>query len=172
MPGVKTLTIIRHAKSSWSDQSINDHDRRLNERGRQDAYVMGEQLANNHVNLGTVFCSTARRAVKTLKRLSRKYPIDEAQIQFYEELYLADLDELINFINHLPDQYASATLIAHNPGLTELVNYLTAEGMTNLPTMGVYIAELQIEQWAQLEQGCGRRIAYFYPKLFAQPEAS
>lgn len=168
---MKTLIIIRHAKSSWSDEGLSDHDRRLNERGRKDAVAMGAYLQNQQVRIDHVYCSTARRAVKTLKRISRHYAFNEFQIQFTDDLYLAELPQLLELIRSVRADLDHVAIIGHNPGLTELVNYLTGDNLGNLPTTGVYIVDLSIDAWEEVFQGVGQRRAFFNPKMFATPLA-
>ena len=163
---MKNLVIIRHAKSSWADQFVGDHDRKLNDRGRRDAYQMGAFLSRRKVQLGEVYCSTARRAVKTLKRLSLKYNIDQSNVHFIEALYLANLDDLLKIIRLLPDETHFATVIGHNPGLTHLINYLAKPPIDNLPTMGVFIVQLTIDKWADISMHCASEAEFFYPKMF------
>jgi len=164
---MKTLILIRHAKSSWEDLGGSDYDRCLNHRGLHDAPIMGEQLAArlgvSGISLDAFVCSTARRAAQTAEHLTPQLHFPIESVDWRRELYLASPDTMLEVIRSMPDEIASAALLAHNPGITELAEILTGRYFGNVPTCGVITLALPIESWADI----GSRsecIDFDYPK--------
>ena len=151
---MKTLHLLRHAKSAWDQPGLGDRDRGLNKRGRRDAPRMGEALSAE-VPAQTVFVSPARRAQLTLEGLCAGWP-DLTQWQHVtdEALYTFAAGDLLYWIAACPDQRDSVFIIGHNPALTELVNTLGQRVLDNLPTAGYARLLLNVDTWAMLEPGC------------------
>lgn len=131
---MKHLIILRHAKSNWSDLSLSDHDRPLNQRGKNAAPIMGKRLSMKPIQPQIVLCSTAARAQatanKVLAQISQKY-----EIQFLKSLYHAYPDNILDIISKISDNYQNIMIVGHNPGLTELANDLMDEyHFPNIPT--------------------------------------
>jgi phosphohistidine phosphatase len=166
---MKQLTLVRHAKSSWKDAGLPDHDRPLNKRGKRDAPVMGERLRAAGPRPDLLLSSSAKRARSTAKAVARAidYPVDAIALD--ERLYLADVEELIAVIRGLDDHHEHVMLFGHNPGFTALANRLGATTLENLPTCGVYGVELDIERWREIGHMPGRLRLYDYPKRQADP---
>ena len=158
----KYLTVIRHAKSDWS-HACADHARGLNDRGQNDAQRTGKALAERHFAPDAVFCSSALRAKLTLQKLSAYWQHNQP-VTFDAALYLASLDELMAYLAALNNTCSHIALLGHNPGLTELCNYLAGDTLNNLPTCGVYSLGLTIDDWRALGQGVGRRIYLITPR--------
>jgi phosphohistidine phosphatase len=142
----KELSIIRHAKSDWS-ADCRDFDRGLNKRGYNDAKLIGKYLHANKQQFDRVYCSTANRAKSTLEQLNASLKLPNASIQFEESLYLASLTHLVSFIEHVSNDLRHIALIAHNPGLTDLCNFLTDDRLDNLPTCAVYTIDFHVDDW-------------------------
>ena len=163
----KTLTIIRHAKSSWSGDGA-DYDRVLNERGRSDADLVGHYLHKQKVQFDALFCSSAARAVETLQRLNASLKISENKILVDDDLYLASLQKLVDYINSIDNRHNQVALIGHNPGLTELCQFLTEDSIQNLPTCTAYSISLPIDDWMAVGPRLGSKIMLLTPRMLKQ----
>jgi len=122
----RRLLLLRHAKSSWDDPGLSDHDRPLAPRGRRAASALGEHLQGVAELPELVLCSSAVRTVQTLERIRAALP--EASVEIENELYGADEDELLARVQRLPSSVSIAMLIAHNPGIGDLAVMLVGHG--------------------------------------------
>lgn len=168
---MKTLHLLRHAKSSWNDDRLGDHARPLAPRGRRNAKAMGRFLCEQKIVFDRVRCSNARRAVQTWRRVAARLP-EEIEASIDEELYLADLDGLMELLHREDDAVASLLLVGHNPGLAELALALCCEDSapdlqriaSKFPT-GAYAAiALDSEFWRDARPGCGRLLRFQPPR--------
>ena len=123
----KRLYILRHAKSDWTTDAPNDFQRPLNDRGERNARKMGKWMVEQGIQPEVVVSSPALRAWQTATLACYALGIDETQIYFESNLYLADLSRLLAAITSLPREVNSALLVGHNPGLDQLVDYLSAD---------------------------------------------
>jgi len=153
---MKTLLILRHAKSSWTDSSLDDHDRPLNERGRRDAPRMGRLLANEELLPDLVLSSTARRARETVE-LVVEACAHAGRVIFTDDLYLAEPSTWIDGLGQIDDKVTSALIVGHNPGLESLIGILTGNDET-MPTAALADIELPIDTWSQLSAGIAGRL--------------
>lgn len=173
---MKTLYLLRHAKSSWDRPGLDDHERELNERGRRDAPRMGTALAGR-LAPQIVHCSTALRARQTLEGLCHGWSaIAGLPHRFHDALYTFDYRALLRWLQAQDEQSqgSSATagdgehtrfIIAHNPGLTDLCNQLCGRrALDNLPTAGFLAMELDAGSWADVAEGCGELVDYQFPR--------
>ncbi len=159
---MKTLILIRHAKSDWSDFSARDFDRKLNARGKRDAPVMGQRLASRDIQPDTFIVSTACRAKATARLMAPALGFSFEDIDWRDELYMASPSTMKSVIRQTADHIQTLALLAHNPGITELANQLTAANISNIPTCGVAILELPVDHWAELNHAC--LLDFDYPK--------
>lgn len=165
MPMPRYLTLIRHAKSSWSDDSLDDFDRPLNKRGKRDAPFMAERLATRGVMPDALVSSPARRAAATANKLAKGIAFGKDSIAWMEEIYHASVPELLAVIHSFDPAWRHVWLIGHNPGLTDLVNSLDAKaGIDNISTCGVVEIELDVNAWSDVTPGDGRVSSFDYPK--------
>lgn len=161
----KRLTLLRHAKSSWSDDTLPDVDRPLSQRGEQDAPEMASRLAARHTHPSRILSSHARRAVRTATIIARALDVPDSRLRLESALYLATPDEILGVITGQDDSIAELMVVGHNPGLTELANRLLPDlALDNLPTTGVITAELGAKGWSELETAPCRLAYYDYPK--------
>ena len=133
----KELLLVRHAKSSWDDPYLDDHDRPLNDRGLRNAPEMGKRLQGWSIRPDVWISSTALRAMTTAEILAKQVGFPPDQIQRSKDLYHASAPDLQEFIAELDDQIDSAMLFGHNPGMTSLVANLYGLTIDNIPTCGV-----------------------------------
>ena len=146
---MKTLLIMRHAKSSWNDARLSDHDRPLNDRGELDAPRMGVVLADRDLVPGRIVSSTAVRARTTAELVAQNCPFD-GEITLDRTLYHAGLDEFVTALQKLPANADCVMLVGHNPGISELVDFLTdiPETMT---TANIAVVRLPIDLWSEID---------------------
>lgn len=163
---MKTLTLIRHAKSSWKDPTLRDFDRPLNKRGYRNAPFMGQLLNEKDVKFDRVYSSPARRAIDTAKYICTEIDYDLDRIETDLGLYHADVDDLIDFIGTLDDELNDVALVGHNPALTELTNLLSAEPIDNVPTSGIVFFKVDIEHWRDLGKEKTILSGFEFPKKY------
>ncbi len=161
---MKSLFLVRHAKSSWDNPRLDDIARPLNSRGLKNAPEMGLRLSKAGVKPSLFISSPAVRAFETAKMISKSliYPVDEIVIA--SQLFHASTQECLELIKTLDNKYSSAMLFGHNPGFTQLGNYLGNLTIDNIPTAGILALEFQIEDWKDIEKGNGKFIFFDYPK--------
>jgi phosphohistidine phosphatase len=145
---MKTLLLLRHAKSSWKDANIDDHERRLKKRGRKEARKMGRLIAAENLMPETMASSSARRCRQTADHVIHHSDY-RGEVRMTSELYDADTSRLREFVGKLSDQAARVMLIGHNPGLEEFLESLVGEH-TPLTTGALAQVEVQIDRWADL----------------------
>ncbi len=151
---MKTLVLLRHAKSSWDDDRLDDHDRPLAPRGHRDAPRMGKRLARRGFDPDLLLTSSAVRARETADYLAAALELAQSRIRIERRIYLASPDELLKVIAALDDSLANVLLVGHNPGLTDLANRLLPSlGLDNLPTAGVVAVECDIVRWKDIDSG-------------------
>jgi phosphohistidine phosphatase len=122
-----TLYLMRHAKSDWHSAAQADFDRPLNQRGARDAVRMGHWLAAQDLRPQVMLASPAQRARQTILAVADTLGINENEVVFNKDLYLADRANLLNNLRSIPDSIDSVLLVAHNPGLDDLVEWLAHE---------------------------------------------
>jgi phosphohistidine phosphatase len=153
---------MRHAKSSWKDADMADHDRPLNKRGQRDAPRMGELLRHEDLLPDLILCSTAARARATAAAVIQAGEYG-GEIKYKRSLYAAPPDAYLRTLRGLPERFARVMLIGHNPGLEELLEMLTGEAK-HLPTAAVAHVRLDIERWSALrDHGDGELLDFWRP---------
>ncbi len=145
---MKTLLVFRHAKSSWKDDALDDHDRPLNKRGKKTAPLMGQLIANAGVVPGLILSSTAKRAQSTAKRAAKTMGY-AGQIIYEGKLYMAGPEDYLSTIRQYAQAQQRVMVIGHNPGLEALVESLT-DTDHRLPTGALAEIQLAIESWGEL----------------------
>jgi len=161
---VKTLLLIRHAKSSWKEPSLTDLQRPLKKRGIRNASEMGERLAKLDHRVERIFTSPARRAMQTIELMAECAGFNSDMIEVCPDLYSFDYDDVMLYLRKLDAQWQSIAVVGHNPAITDLVNFLALDHITNIPTCGVAQLELDIASWNALKAGCGKLLHYDFPK--------
>jgi phosphohistidine phosphatase len=144
---MKSLLVIRHAKSSWEDISQKDFDRPLNDRGRRDAPAMAAYLLKSKVIIDAFISSPALRAITTCQYFAHAYGLTEKKIIIANALYEASPGIFYEVIGKTNDAYNHVALFAHNPGITVFVNELTQTMIDNMPTCSVFAVKIPIKHW-------------------------
>lgn len=147
-PEMKTLILMRHAKSSWKEPELTDHDRPLNKRGEKDAPRMGRLLKDKKLVPDMIYSSTAVRARQTVEGLIEKSGYKH-QVEYVESLYMAEPSTIIELVKLTPDKVDSVLVVGHNPGLEGLVQILSQK-VESLPTGSIARINLPIDHWAEL----------------------
>lgn len=163
---MKTLYLIRHAKSSWKDSSAPDHKRTLNERGKRDAPFMGELLHKKGVQPDVIVSSYAVRALTTAKIIAKAVGYAENDIDVREEIYLASFSTLMDVVQGLNDKASVAFLFGHNPDFTTFANTFSDEFIANVPTCGIVEIQFDVEQWSDINSDNGRVMSFEFPKKY------
>jgi phosphohistidine phosphatase len=160
---MKTLLIIRHAKSSWDNINTPDIDRPLNDRGKKDAPAMAKRVVKAGVRPDRLISSPARRARHTAELFAREFNIKE-DIVIRNELYHAQPVAFQQVVADLDDGDQTVALFSHNPGITVFVNTLTTVRVDNMPTCSVFAIKSDAPTWGEFFAG-GREFLFFdYPK--------
>ncbi len=163
---MKTLVLVRHAKSSWDDPSLPDHDRPLNARGMRDAPRMAAFFSQQQLPVDLIVSSTARRAADTALAFARAIQYPASQLGWHRQLYLASAEELLSFVQQLDDRYQRVMLVGHNDGISHFANGLLGDKqIDSLPTTAVLAIDLPAATWSQLSWHQGAVRFYFYPKM-------
>jgi len=163
---VKTLYIIRHAKSSWDASNVDDFERPLNERGKRDAPRMGKRLKEKEIHPDLMLSSPAKRALSTAKRIAKVLKYPKETIKTDRRLYHADEERFLSVVQELKDKHNIVMLFSHNPGLTDFVNTLMNGGfdIDNVPTCGVVAFQFDVDTWQAITWGKGKMLFFDYPK--------
>ncbi|OUU78579.1 MAG: hypothetical protein CBC38_06885 [Gammaproteobacteria bacterium TMED78] len=165
---MKTVTLIRHAKSDWSKSILKDHDRDLAERGERDIFKIANIILNKGISPDLIMTSSALRAKKTAEIFSAviSYKVDKIKIK--EQLYLADHLTIINEIVTQDEKIKNIILFGHNPGFTDAVNFFHNKNnqLDNLPTSGAVAFEFNCSSWSYIKKAKADFIYFEYPKKF------
>jgi phosphohistidine phosphatase len=163
---MKTLYVVRHAKSSWDDVNSADFERGLNDRGKRDAPRMGKRLKEKGIHPDVMVSSPAKRALSTAKRLAEilKYPLEKIKTE--SKLYHANDDSILSVVQNIKDKHDVVLLLGHNPGLTDFVNAIAEVeiNIDNVPTCGVVAFSLQVDSWKNVNWKSGKFLFFDYPK--------
>lgn len=167
---MKRIFLMRHAKSSWDDPSLEDIERPLNKRGRRAGKAMADHLKQAAIRPGMVLCSTSVRTRQTLEQMMKA--LDGVDIRFDDRIYDAAPQTLQALLRELPDSCDSVLVIGHNPGLERLALGLAdgrgdAKAITRIsvkyPTGALACLSAEIGHWAELKAGCAVLDAFTCP---------
>jgi phosphohistidine phosphatase len=167
---MKSLTLLRHAKSGWDDPVSRDFDRPLNPRGRRAARTVGREMKAQDLAFDRVLASPARRVIETIEEVQAAY--GAIRPEFDQRLYLASAATLIEIVRAVPDEVGRLLLVGHNPGLEELALCLSGREQGGLreevavkyPTGTVAEIALPVERWAEVTEGMGRIERFIRPR--------
>lgn len=168
---MKTLMLLRHAKSAWSNPALGDHDRPLNERGRKAAVRMGRYMAEEGLTPDLVCSSTSARTRETWRRLSAAAAFDHAP-RFERSLYLGEPRDYLKILHALPDHVGRVLMLGHSPGIETLARALAGDGdradmaalAGSYPT-GALTGIVFDDGWSGVQPGCGRLERFVRPRL-------
>lgn len=166
---VKSLNLLRHAKSGWDNPLLRDFDRPLNERGRRAGEAIGGAMAAAGLRFDRVRASPAVRVRETIAAVETRFGSLEAR--YDERIYLASAATLLELVNGLDDDAATALLVGHNPGLEDLLMLLVpagdglrAEVEEKYPTATLATLEADVDHWSELAAGGARLVRFIRPR--------
>ncbi len=166
-----TLTMLRHAKSSWGDPLLRDKDRPLNARGKSQTKQMGEHLSQQNIDPDLIICSSAKRARQTLKQVSKNWQTD-ARIVLEDRLYLASTSSILSLFEEYGNSANHIMIIGHNPGFHTLASSLAASGDAHdiatlsqrYPTGTLCVIKSNAVQWQNIDSEAGELVIFTTPK--------
>jgi phosphohistidine phosphatase len=161
---MKTIILIRHAKSSWKFEELKDIERPLKKRGIADASLMASIFHEMQLRPGKIISSPAVRALATAKAFASEEKIPENEIVVNQQLYLESKTKMLNIVNALDDGIQTVVLVGHNPALTDFANALTNGDIENIPTSGMVGIGFECESWKEVERGKGKQLFFEVPK--------
>jgi len=160
---MKNLYLIRHAKSSWSDLSLDDFDRPLNKRGKRDAPIMAQWLCEKVGQLDGIISSPAKRAKATAKQFASAFDVD---IDYHKSLYHAGEAEILSSIYGVDNDKTQIAIFGHNPGFTYFANNFVKDNshIDNVPTCGIVGIASSAESWAGFNEQNSKVEFFMFPK--------
>lgn len=160
---MKRLTLIRHAKAGWGNAYLPDIDRPLDDQGKQNAPVMGKRLAQRDGRPDLLICSPATRAVATAEVIAKQIGYAPKKIVVDQRIYGADIIQLLDVIQTLDSDCNHVMCIGHNPGLTDLANYLSPQHIGSLPTCGIVEMTFDTQTWMLIGHVEPTQVHYDHP---------
>jgi phosphohistidine phosphatase len=161
---MKTLILIRHAKSSWANADLSDFDRPLNERGLRDTPRMGKRFKEKAITPDKLITSPANRALTTCTLFAEAIGFPKQNIKTEDRLYHADEEEILDVVQHLKEPDDVVILFGHNPGLTDFINHLMDIRIDHVPTCGMVACKLPVKQWKAVAWRSGQLLFFDFPK--------
>lgn len=164
---MKTLYLIRHAKSSWNVPEIQDIDRPLNERGYADAYEMASRIKKKIQKKEIeqiIISSPATRALSTALIFARSLNYDASGILIHPLLYDTNTKHYSAVIEAIPNEFNHAILVGHNPVISEFANILGGSHLDDIPTCGIVGIEFEQNTWKDSVEFGGKMMFYDFPK--------
>jgi phosphohistidine phosphatase len=161
---LKTIILVRHAKSSWEDFSLKDEERPLTERGKKNAPDMAKRLHKKKIPIDAILSSPAKRAENTARYFAKEFGIDKKKIILIPELYMAREDAFVRTIRNAPNKADSIALFSHNDGITQFANSLSETRIDNMPTCSVFAVKVDINKWDEFVPGSAIFYFFDYPK--------
>jgi phosphohistidine phosphatase len=163
---MKTLYIVRHAKSSWKFIDLQDIDRPLKRKGTQDAFLIAEKLSEQKIAPQHVLSSPAVRAYETAKIFCNALSFNKENVEINSSIYNAAVEELQTILLNIDNKLNSVMLFGHDPGLTNFVAYLTKQSYEKIPTSGVVSIQFEVDSWNKISEHSGKIDFLIYPKMF------
>jgi phosphohistidine phosphatase len=160
----RKLFIIRHGKSRWDNEGLDDIDRPLADRGINNADDMALRLSKLGLVPELIFSSPASRALNTALIMSRRWGLDPGSLQIHDALYDAFISEVEAVVSRAPDHIRSLAIFGHNPSFTSYPNIFLPEPLDNLPTAGVVVLTLDSESWGNLKKAQVKDSYVDFPK--------
>jgi phosphohistidine phosphatase len=162
---MKSILLVRHAKSSWENAAMKDFDRVLNDRGNKDAPMMAKRLQDKKFDIDLFVSSPATRAYTTAKYFHEIFNSKKELLVTVPELYHASVADFYQTIHSLDNRFDTVAIFSHNPGITEMVNSLGVAKVDNMPTCAVFAVRADINNWSDFEQSPRHFWFFDYPKL-------
>lgn len=161
---MKEVFLVRHAKSSWDNMGLSDHDRPLNKRGKRDAPKMAEYLKESINSIDVIVSSSAKRALLTARNFESAFEDELEEFVIERDLYHASREEILRVISEIDDRYNRAIVFGHNPGFTTFANLFSAIYIDNVPTAGIVGLKFDVNSWNEVSEANGNICLFTYPK--------
>lgn len=161
---MKSVILVRHAKSSWDDAGVSDFDRPLNGRGKEDAPKMAKRLVDRHITIDAFISSPAKRARKTAAIFIKEFEGDKDEIILVPDLYLPATEAFYAAIAGAPSKAKIIALFSHNPGITDFANELTDVRVDDMPTCSIFAVKADIQDWKQFKDAEKQYWFFDFPK--------
>ena len=161
---MKTLILVRHAKSSWDEVGMDDSERPLNERSKKEAPQMARRLKDKDIKIDILISSPAKRAHKTAKYFAEEYELSKKEIEITNKLYGASVTAFLEVISAIDDKHKTAIIFSHNPGITEFANTLTSVHIDNMHTSSIFAVQANASKWADFFKSEKSFLFFDYPK--------
>jgi len=165
---MKTVYLIRHAKSDWGNEHLKDIDRPLNQRGYSDAYLQSKLFAKEHLHPELLITSPAVRAYSTCAIFARAINYSETKINITPELYEASTANIISTLAAINNKINSVALFGHNPGFSNVFDEISDSYIDEVPTCGIVGIKFTIKEWSEIYTKKGESFLSFFPKDFKQ----
>lgn len=161
---MKTLLLIRHAKSDWADSSLPDFDRPLNSRGVHDAPMMAEMVASKGITPDLIISSPAERAYRTAVLFSEEYNYPHDLIEQQRTLYTSSIRDILDMITKIEDKRNTVFIFGHNPEITYTAAYLSNNKISEMSTCAVACIDFDVKSWTKINPKKAKLRFYEYPK--------
>ncbi len=161
---MKTLFLLRHGKSRWDEDFVQDYERTLKKRGARNASDMGKRIACRTDKPELIITSFAERTLRTALLVAAELDFKSDEIVVDKAIYAAECDDLQRIIQQFDDTYARILLVGHNPTLTEALNHFTNAGIENVPTCGLGVVQFSTDNWSSVSSSNAQLLDFDYPK--------
>lgn len=161
---MKTLILVRHAKSDWNEEGLSDIERPLNERGKKDAPEMAKRLRKKSVRIDRFISSPAKRAFRTARFFAEAFDVKKDAIQVEKTLYGALTSQFEQVVAAAKAKDDTIALFSHNPGITEYANTLCNVHTDNMPTCAIFAVQAEVEKWQDFSKAEKMFLFFDYPK--------
>lgn len=159
---MKNLIIIRHAKA---EQNFGmDRDRKLTERGHRNALMMAERLLEKGYKIDKIFSSPSVRTKETTKYFAEVHHVAAQDIKYFDALYLGDTLQIEETVEWLKENIHTLAVVGHNPGVTNFTNHVTGAAIEDMPTCGIAIIEVDMNDWENFDGAAKKLVAVDSPK--------
>lgn len=161
---MKTILIVRHAKSSAADLGQDDFDRSLNKRGKEDSVEMAKRVSKVVNHIDAFISSPAKRARKTAEKFMAEYGLDKNKMLFANSLYEAGVNDFYKVVETLDNSYKTIALFSHNPGITDFANSQNCLNIFNMPTGSVFAVQIETDKWSEIRIAERKSLFFYLPK--------
>ncbi len=165
---MKTLLIVRHAKSNWNEPDVSDFDRPLNKRGNRDAPFMGKLIMEKAGKPDLIYSSPAERAITTARFFALAMDYDSKDISQQKVIYEHGANAILRMMGKTPDNNNLVMVVGHNPDITYLANYLCDGSLDSLPTCSVACIDFDFDKWDMIAEKPGKLRFFEYPKKYME----
>ena len=161
---MKTILLVRHAKSAWNEPSLPDFERKLTQQGKSDAKMMANRLLEKGIEIDFFLSSSAKRARKTAKIFMEEFETNEKKLKLLPSLYEASVKDFYDVIENIDDEEETVAVFSHNPTITHFANSLDCTPVYEMPTCSVYAIKVNTKHWKDFRLAEKTFLFFDYPK--------